>query len=518
MPSSHSQDSSKSLPSFKNYVSSSANKNNKNGSLSSSANKYKLTSADKSNNDNKKPQNKNKSNKKKNNDDKSLAPALPRSLSSSRFALYPPRNSSSSSEKYGSNGYINSVIITGAAIGAVLLLIACMVRCCHMRKRRQRNNDNRNNPSEIKVDIDNGYYSTQHAGNQHQQRGDLHLKMPPQPHSVPERFDQQGWAAAPPPPPLAMMGSSEKNVFTYDDLAAATKEFDSSLLLGQGGFGYVHKGVLPNGKEVVVKSLKLGSGQGEHEFKAEVETISRIHHRHLVSLVGYCIAGQRRMLIYEFIPNKTLEYHLHGEGCPVMDWTTRFQLALGAAKGLAYLHEDCDPPIVHRNIKAANILLDDHYEAKVVDFGLAKLSSETITHVSTRIMGTFGYLAPEYASMGKLTEKSDVYSYGVVLLELITGRRPITRHSDEDTLIDWVRPILMHASDEGSFEKIVDPRIKENYDRDKMHRMIACAAACIRHSPRIRPKMSQRTNHSTKVKVSPVLAIAESSSIGVEYD
>ncbi|KVI10723.1 putative proline-rich receptor-like protein kinase PERK6 [Cynara cardunculus var. scolymus] len=495
MPSSHSQDSSKSLPSFKDSGSSSANKNNnKNGSLSSSANKHKSSSSDKSNNDNKKPQNKNKSNKKKHNDDKSSSPALPRSLSSSHFALYPPLNSSSS-EKYGSSSYnINNVIITGAAIGAVLLLllmIACTVCCCHRKKKRQRYDNNRNNPSEIKVDTNNGYYSTQHAGNQLHEHGDLHLKMPPQPHSNPRSSDQQGWVAAPPPPPLGMVGSNEKNVFTYDDLVAATKEFDSSLLLGQGGFGYVHKGVLPNGKEVAVKSLKLGSGQGEHEFQTEVETISRIHHRHLVSLVGYCIAGQQRMLVYEFIPNKTLEYHLHGEGCPFMDCSTRFKLALGAAKGFAYLHEDCNPRIVHRNIKAANILLDEHYEAKVVDFGLTKLSSEIITHVSTRVMGTFGYLAPEYASMGKLTEKSDVYSYGVVLLELITGRRPINRNSDEGSLIDWARPILMHASDGGSLEKMVDPRIKENYNREKMLRMVACAAACIRHSPRIRPKMSQ---------------------------
>lgn len=241
-----------------------------------------------------------------------------------------------------------------------------------------------------------------------------------------------------------------------------------------------------------MKSLKLNSGQGEHEFQAEVEIISHVHHRHLVSFVGYCIAGSQRLLVYEFVPNQTLEHHLHGKGVPVMAWSTRMRIALGSAKGFAYLHEDCHPCIIHRDIKTANILLDDHYEAKVADFGLAKLSNENYTHVSTRIMGTFGYLAPEYASSGKLTEKSDVYSYGVMLLELVSGKCPVDMDDDEnDTLIDWARPILMRAVDGGDYNELVDPRLLGNYDADEMLRMVACAAACIRHSTRRRPKMSQ---------------------------
>ncbi|XP_022860279.1 proline-rich receptor-like protein kinase PERK1 [Olea europaea var. sylvestris] len=202
----------------------------------------------------------------------------------------------------------------------------------------------------------------------------------------------------------------------------ATDGFSNANLLGQGGFGYVHRGVLPNGKKVAVKQLKSGSGQGEREFQAEVEIISRVHHKHLVSLVGYCITGTQRLLVYEFVPNNTLEFHLHGKGRPTMYWPTRLKIALGAAKGLAYLNEDCHPKIIHRYIKASNILLDFNFEAKVTDFGLAKFSSDTNTHISTRVMGTFGYLAPKYASSGKLTEKSDVFSFGVMLLELITGR------------------------------------------------------------------------------------------------
>lgn len=298
--------------------------------------------------------------------------------------------------------------------------------------------------------------------------------------------------ALPPPHPTVALGFTH-STFTYDELAVATSGFSQANLLGQGGFGYVHKGVLPNGKEIAVKSLKAGSGQGDREFQAEVDIISRVHHRHLVSLVGYSFAGGQRLLVYEFVPNSTLEYHLHGKGRPVMDWSTRLKIALGSAKGLAYLHEDCHPRIIHRDIKAANILLDFNCEAKVADFGLAKLSEDTNTHVSTRVMGTFGYLAPEYASSGKLSEKSDVFSFGVMLLELITGRRPIdlTLDSEDDSLVDWAMPLCIDAMETGNFNGLADPRLENNYDPAEMARMVTCAAASIRHSARRRPKMSQ---------------------------
>jgi serine/threonine protein kinase len=230
-----------------------------------------------------------------------------------------------------------------------------------------------------------------------------------------------GWGAPPPPPNLMNSADMSSNystgppplpppspslalglkggTFTYEELAAATNGFIDSNLIGQGGFGYVHKGVLPSGKEIAVKSLKSGSGQGEREFQAEIDIISRVHHRHLVSLVGYCISGGQRMLVYEFIPNNTMEYHLHGKGRPTMDWPTRMRIAIGSAKGLAYLHEDCEflptlnyndiflfifcyflsdyiylhmrlghPRIIHRDIKAANVLIDDSFEAKVSSY------------------------------------------------------------------------------------------------------------------------------------------------------
>ncbi|KAL1215973.1 Proline-rich receptor-like protein kinase PERK15 [Cardamine amara subsp. amara] len=153
-------------------------------------------------------------------------------------------------------------------------------------------------------------------------------------------------------------------MFTYEDLANATDNFSNTNLIGQGGFGYVHRGLLPDGTEVAIKQLKAGSGQGEQEFQAEIHIVTRVHHRHLLSMIGYCITGSKRLLVYEFVPNKNLEFHLHEKGRPVMEWPKRMKIALGVAKGLSYLHEDCNPKTIHRDVKAANILIDDSYEAK----------------------------------------------------------------------------------------------------------------------------------------------------------
>ncbi|XP_059641417.1 proline-rich receptor-like protein kinase PERK8 [Cornus florida] len=286
---------------------------------------------------------------------------------------------------------------------------------------------------------------------------------------------------------------NSRSWFTYEELAEATNGFSAQNLLGEGGFGCVYKGYLTDGREVAVKQLKIGGGQGEREFRAEVEIISRVHHRHLVSLVGYCIQEHQRLLVYEYVPNNTLHYHLHDEDRPVMDWGTRFKVAAGAACGLAYLHEDCHPRIIHRDIKSSNILLDNDFEAQVADFGLAKLALDANTHVTTRVMGTFGYMAPEYASSGKLTEKSDVFSFGVVLLELITGRKPVdaSQPLGDESLVEWARPLLTQALDSEDFEGLVDPRLEKNFVQSEMFRMIEAAAACVRHLASKRPRMSQ---------------------------
>nr|GEY55344.1 proline-rich receptor-like protein kinase PERK15 [Tanacetum cinerariifolium] len=280
--------------------------------------------------------------------------------------------------------------------------------------------------------------------------------------------------SAPPPPhssssadsekhnPPNMGYANEKTIFTHEDLANATEGFSLANLLGQGGFGYVHKGVLLSGKTDAIKQLKTDSGQGEREFQAEVAIISRDHHKHLVSLVGYCTSGLQRMLVYEFVPNNTFKFHLHGKG-NLLDWDTRMKIALGSAKGLAYLHEDCQPKIIHRDIKSANILLDSNFETKVANFGLARFTLDTESFVSTRVMGTFGYLALEYAFTRKLTEKSDVFSFGVMLLELITERRPNDKAQYlDDNIVDWARPLLAQAMWDGDFSSLVDTRLQNN--------------------------------------------------------
>ncbi|CAH8255388.1 unnamed protein product [Arabidopsis lyrata] len=354
----------------------------------------------------------------------------------------------------GSRNVALTGLITGVVLGATFVLIGvCIFVCFYKRKQRK-----------LKM----------------KKKKDLEAILAPKESSN----NLQQW------------GSSEigHNLFTYEDLSKATSNFSNTNLIGQGGFGYVHRGVLVDGTLVAIKQLKAGSGQGEREFQAEIQTISRVHHRHLVSLLGYCITGAQRLLVYEFVPNKTLEFHLHEKGRPVMEWSKRMKIALGAAKGLAYLHEDCNPKTIHRDVKAANILIDDSYEAKLADFGLARSSLDTDTHVSTRIMGTFGYLAPEYASSGKLTDKSDVFSFGVVLLELITGRRPVDKSqpfADDDSLVDWAKPLMIQVLNGGNFDGLVDPRLENDFDINEMTRMVACAAASVRHSAKRRPKMSQ---------------------------
>nr|XP_023913893.1 E3 ubiquitin-protein ligase RGLG5-like isoform X2 [Quercus suber]POF08807.1 proline-rich receptor-like protein kinase perk15 [Quercus suber] len=292
--------------------------------------------------------------------------------------------------------------------------------------------------------------------------------------------------------PSPSLGSSLK-AFLYEDLAKATNNFSKSCLLGEGGFGSVYKGIVSDDKLVAVKQLKSGSGQGEKEFRAEVNIISCIHHKNLVSLVGYCIDGAHRMLVYEFVPNKTLDFHLHGKGEPTMSWPNRMKIALGAAKGLAYLHEDCQHKIIHRDIKAANILIDDNFDAKVADFGLARFLPDADAYYSTRIMGTPGYVDPMYFSHGQLTDKLDVYSFGVVLLELITGLKPIGQNQpfSGNNMVEWAKPLLPPALKKKKFDDLVDKRLEKNFDSKEMARMVSCAAKCVCLSYEERPGMSQ---------------------------
>lgn len=282
-------------------------------------------------------------------------------------------------------------------------------------------------------------------------------------------------------------------LFTLAELEKATDNFSSRNILGEGGFGRVYRGVLEDGTKLAVKVLRRDDQQGGREFMAEVEMLSRLHHRNLVKLIGICTEEHNRSLVYELIPNGSVESHLHDkdkETAP-LDWDARMKIALGAARGLAYLHEDSNPRVIHRDFKASNILLEDDFTPKVSDFGLAKVASdEGKGYISTRVMGTFGYVAPEYAMTGHLLVKSDVYSYGVVLLELLSGRKPVdmSQPPGQENLVTWARPLL--TTKEG-LEMLVDPSLNGSFSFDNMARVAAIASMCVQPEVSHRPFMGE---------------------------
>ncbi|KAL2344943.1 hypothetical protein Fmac_006228 [Flemingia macrophylla] len=280
--------------------------------------------------------------------------------------------------------------------------------------------------------------------------------------------------------------------FPLSELEKATDKFNSKRVLGEGGFGRVYSGTLEDGAEVAVKLLTRDNQNGDREFIAEVEMLSRLHHRNLVKLIGICIEGRRRCLVYELVRNGSVESHLHGDDKikGMLDWEARMKIALGAARGLAYLHEDSNPRVIHRDFKASNVLLEDDFTPKVSDFGLAREATEGSNHISTRVMGTFGYVAPEYAMTGHLLVKSDVYSYGVVLLELLTGRKPVdmSQPQGQENLVTWARPLL--TSREG-LEQLVDPSLAGSYNFDDMAKVAAIASMCVHPEVTQRPFMGE---------------------------
>ncbi|TKY67556.1 receptor serine/threonine-protein kinase [Spatholobus suberectus] len=279
--------------------------------------------------------------------------------------------------------------------------------------------------------------------------------------------------------------------YTIREVELATRGFAEGNVIGEGGYGVVYRGVVQDGSIVAVKNLLNNKGQAEKEFKVEVEAIGKVRHKNLVRLVGYCAEGARRMLVYEYVDNGNLEQWLHGDVGPSspLTWDIRMRIAIGTAKGLAYLHEGLEPKVVHRDIKSSNILLDKNWNAKVSDFGLAKLLGSEITHVTTRVMGTFGYVAPEYASSGMLNERSDVYSFGVLLMEIITGRSPIdySRPPGEMNLVDWFKAMVASRRS----EELVDPLIEIPPSPRSLKRVLLICLRCIDLDVVKRPKMGQ---------------------------
>ncbi|MQM09159.1 hypothetical protein Taro_042028 [Colocasia esculenta] len=289
------------------------------------------------------------------------------------------------------------------------------------------------------------------------------------------------------PPEVSHLGWG--HWYTLRELEEATGGLVEENVIGEGGYGIVYKGVLADGTMVAVKNLLNNRGQAEKEFRMEVEAIGRVRHKNLVRLLGYCVEGAYRMLVYEYVDNGNLDQWLHGDVGPVspLTWEIRMNIILGTAKGLAYLHEGLEPKVVHRDVKSSNILLDRQWNSKVSDFGLAKLLCSETSYVTTRVMGTFGYVAPEYASTGMLNERSDIYSFGVLIMEILTGRVPVdyTRPPGEVNLVEWLKTMV----GERKAEEVVDPKMPEKPSPKVLKRALLVALRCVDPDSLKRPKM-----------------------------
>ncbi|CAG7859725.1 unnamed protein product [Brassica rapa] len=313
--------------------------------------------------------------------------------------------------------------------------------------------------------------------------------------SFPERGGWSGSGSGSGPDQAACSGPEVSHLgwghwYTLRELEVSTDGFSDKHVIGQGGYGIVYRGVLEDKSIVAIKNLLNNRGQAEKEFKVEVEAIGRVRHKNLVRLLGYCVEGEHRMLVYEYVDNGNLEQWLHGDGLgskSPLTWEIRMNIVLGTAKGLMYLHEGLEPKVVHRDIKSSNILLDKQWNAKVSDFGLAKLLGSEMSYVTTRVMGTFGYVAPEYASTGMLNERSDVYSFGVLVMEMISGRNPVdySRPVGEVNLVEWLKRMVSNREAEG----VLDPRLVEKPSLRSLKRTLLVALRCVDPNAQKRPKM-----------------------------
>ncbi|CAN6443561.1 unnamed protein product [Victoria cruziana] len=299
--------------------------------------------------------------------------------------------------------------------------------------------------------------------------------------------------------------------FSIKQIKTATRNFDPLNKIGEGGFGPVYKGTLPDGTVIAVKQLSSRSRQGNREFLNEIGMISALQHPNLVKLFGCCIEGNQLMLVYEYLENNSLARALFGppENRLTLDWPTRSSICIGIAKGLAYIHEESTLKIVHRDIKTTNVLLDKDLNAKISDFGLAKLDEGDNTHISTRIAGTIGYMAPEYATRGYLTDKADVYSFGIVALEIVSGKGNTTPMTEEDGgfLLDTAYVL----QEKGCLREMVDPSLGSNFSEEEALRMLKVALLCTSPSPSLRPKMSvivDMLEGRTEVYHVPIVATA----------
>ncbi|PWZ08061.1 putative serine/threonine-protein kinase [Zea mays] len=415
-------------------------------------------------------------------------------------------------------------VLIGIAVGAAIVLVLLLIFVCLSRRRRRRLAANPYYPADTKL-------LKQHLQQQATPTKDIQeiVRRQQEPAVQLAKAVPQPQPQTPPPPPppqhrpparktpgsgvsATTSGGSERDGatprstgsgaglpevshlgwghwFTLRELEEATGGLAEENVIGEGGYGIVYKGTLHDSTLIAVKNLLNNRGQAEKEFKVEVEAIGRVRHKNLVRLLGYCVEGAYRMLVYEYVDNGNLDQWLHGDVGEVspLTWDIRMNIMLATAKGLAYLHEGLEPKVVHRDIKASNILLDQQWNAKVSDFGLAKLLCSERSYVTTRVMGTFGYVAPEYASTGMLNEKSDVYSFGVLIMEIITGRSPVdyTRAAGEVHLVEWLKNMVA----ERKAEEVVDSKMAERPPPKTLKRALLVALRCVDPDANKRPKM-----------------------------
>ncbi|XP_052728660.1 probable LRR receptor-like serine/threonine-protein kinase At1g67720 isoform X2 [Vigna angularis] len=333
-------------------------------------------------------------------------------------------------------------VIIGSSVGASVLLLATVISCLYMRKGKRK------------------YYQQDRADSLPAQR-------------------LASWKNDDP--------AEAAHCFSFSEIENATNNFEKKI--GAGGFGVVYYGKLKDGKEIAVKVLTSNSYQGKREFSNEVTLLSRIHHRNLVQLLGYCRDEENSMLVYEFMHNGTLKEHLYANGRSI-NWIKRLEIAEDAAKGIEYLHTGCVPVVIHRDLKSSNILLDKHMKAKVSDFGLSKLAVDGVSHVSSIVRGTVGYLDPEYYISQQLTDKSDVYSFGVILLELMSGQEAISNESfglNCRNIVQWAK---LHI-ESGDIQGIIDPFLQNDYDLQSMWKIAEKALMCVQPHGHMRPSISE---------------------------
>ncbi|XP_022634913.1 probable LRR receptor-like serine/threonine-protein kinase At1g67720 isoform X3 [Vigna radiata var. radiata] len=336
-------------------------------------------------------------------------------------------------------------VIIGSSVGASVLLLATVISCLYMRKGKRK------------------YYQQDRADSLPAQR-------------------LASWKNDDP--------AEAAHCFSFSEIENATNNFEKKI--GAGGFGVVYYGKLKDGKEIAVKVLTSNSYQGKREFSNEVTLLSRIHHRNLVQLLGYCRDEENSMLVYEFMHNGTLKEHLYGPlaNGRSINWIKRLEIAEDAAKGIEYLHTGCVPVVIHRDLKSSNILLDKHMKAKVSDFGLSKLAVDGVSHVSSIVRGTVGYLDPEYYISQQLTDKSDVYSFGVILLELMSGQEAISNESfgiNCRNIVQWAK---LHI-ESGDIQGIIDPMLQNDYDLQSMWKIAEKALMCVQPHGHMRPSISE---------------------------